>query len=112
MKHPQEAFQENERTGKKSPGAHHAGVEVLVHSAEGVRGDLSLAGQQQADVRDAQHVEALRVESPSVRQEHPVSRGGATRAQAGRAAVGRRLDDVPALLQLVLPLIQNPAGTL
>lgn len=95
----------------KPPAAHHAGVEVLVDAAEGVWGDLSFAGQQQGDVGDAQRVEALRVQSPPVRQEHPVGRRGAAGAQAGRAAVGRRLDDVPALLQLLLPLIQNPAGT-
>lgn len=92
-------------------GAHHAGVEVLVDAAERVRGHLSFAGQQQGDVGDTQRVEALRVQSPPVHQEDPVSRRAAACAEAGRAAVGRGIDDVPALLQLLLPLIQNPAGT-
>lgn len=46
-------------TPNRPPGTHHAGVEVLVDAAEGVRGDLSFAGQQQGDVSDAQRVEAL-----------------------------------------------------
>lgn len=40
-----------------------------------------------------------------------MSRRSAARAQAGRAAVRSRLDDVPALFELLLPLIQNPEGT-
>lgn len=90
--------------------AHHAGVEVLVHAAERVRRHLSLAGQQQCDVGDAQRVQALRVRRPAVRQEDAVSCRGAAGTEAGRAAVRCGLDDVPALLQLLLPLIQDPVG--
>lgn len=90
---------------------HHASVQVLVHATEGVRCHLALAGQQQCDVGDAQRVEGLRVQRPAVGQEDPVGGGGAAGAEAGGAAVGRGLDDVPALLQLLLPFIQDPEDT-
>lgn len=74
-----------------------------------MRRHLPFAGQQQSDVRDAERVEALRIQRPPIRQEHPVSRWTRAGVQTGRATVGRGLDDIPALLQLFLPFVQNPA---
>lgn len=93
------------------PPAHHASVQALVHAAERVWRHLSFAGQQQCDVGDSQCVEALGVQSPAVCQEYAVHHRTAAGAQAGRAAVRRGLDDVPALLQSLFTLIQDPAGT-
>lgn len=47
--------------------SHHASIEVLVNSAKGVWCRLSLAGQQQANVGDAQCVDALPVGRSTVR---------------------------------------------
>lgn len=74
-----------------------------------MRGHFSLAGQQEADISDAQGVETLCVQSTAVGQEHAVSRRTSTRGQTSRAAVGRGLDDVPILFQLLFTLIKNPA---
>lgn len=93
------------------PLTHHAGVQVLVHTAERVWRHLSFARQQQCDVGDSQRVEALGVQSPAVCQKYAVRPWTAAGAQAGRAAVWRGLDDVPALLQSLFTLIQDPAGT-
>lgn len=91
--------------------SHHAGVEVLVHAAEGVGRHLALAGQQQGDVGHAQRVEGLGVQGAPVGEEDALSDRPASGAQVGRAAVGRGLDHVPALFRQLLALIQHPGRT-
>lgn len=75
-----------------------------------MRRHLPFAGHEQRDVGDAQRVQGLRVGCPAVREERAVS-GGAARAQAGRAAVRRVVDHLPARLGGILALIKNSTGT-
>lgn len=85
---------------------HHAAVEVLLHLAEGVWGRLSLAGDDDADVGDGQGAVRLALGRPPVRDVDAL-RGVA--ADVGGPAGRRGLDELAALLQTLLPLVQHAA---
>lgn len=86
---------------------HHAAVEVLLHLAEGVRRRLAFARDDDADVGDGQGGVRLAVRRSAVRD---VDSLGGVAADVGGTTSGRGLDEVAALLQPLLPLIQDSAG--
>lgn len=83
---------------------YHAAVEVLLHLAEGVWWRLAFAGNDDADVSDGQGGVRLALWRPAVRD---VDTLGGIAADVGRTARGCGLDEVAALLQPLLPLIQH-----
>lgn len=87
--------------------SHHAAVQVLVHLAEGVWGRLPFAGDDDAEVGDSEGGVGLALGRPAVRDVDAL-RGVA--ADVGWTAGGRGLDEVAALLQTFLPLVQHPGG--
>lgn len=87
--------------------SHHAAIKILLHLAEGVRGRLPLAGDDDADVSDRQGGVRLALRSPPVGD---VDALGGIAADVGGATGGRGLDEVAALLQPLLPLIQHTVG--
>lgn len=87
---------------------HHAAVDVLFHLAEGVRRRLALAGNDDTDVGDGQCGVRLALRGPSVCD---VDALGGVAADVGRPPRGRGLDEVAALLQTLLPLVQHAGGT-
>lgn len=84
---------------------HHAAVEVLVHLAEGVRGNLPLSWDDDANISDSQRRVGLALRGPAVRD---VDSLGGRAADIGRPTRGRGLDNVTSRLQLFLPLVENP----
>lgn len=86
---------------------HHAAVDVLLHLAEGVWRRLALAGDDDADVGDGQRGVHLALRCPAVRD---VDALGRIAADVGRPPRGRGLDEVTALLQPLLPLVQYAVG--
>lgn len=87
---------------------HHATVQVPVHFTEGVRRSLPLAGDDHADVRHRQGI--LRLDRRgSTESDEDALRGGGAVVDVGTAAVRRGLDDLAALDQTVLAIIQDSA---
>lgn len=86
---------------------HHAAVKILLHLAEGMRGRLTLARDDDADVSDSQSGVLLALRRPPVGDIDAL--WGIT-ADVGRTARGCGLDEVAALLQSLLPLIQHTVG--
>lgn len=86
---------------------HHAAVEILFHLAEGVWGRLSLARDDDADVGDGQGGVQLALRCPAVGD---VDALGGIAADVGWTTGGCGLDEVAALLQSLLPLIQHAVG--
>lgn len=84
--------------------SHHAAVEILLHLAEGVRGGLSFARDDDADVGDGQGSVWLALGCPAVGD---VDALGGIAADVGWTTRGCGLDEVAALLQSLLPLIQH-----
>lgn len=85
---------------------YHATVEVLVHLTEGVRRRLPLAGDDDADVRHRQGVLRLDGLRSAERDEDALRDGGAV-VDVGAAAVRRGLDDLAALNQTLLAVVQH-----
>lgn len=84
---------------------HQAAVEVLVHLAEGVRGNLPLSWDDDANISDGQRRVGLALRGPTVGD---VDSLGGRAADIGRPTRGRGLDNVTTRLQLFLPLVENP----
>lgn len=94
------------RTRPRGP-AHHARVEVAGQSAVSMRRALALAGQHQAEVRDAQGMEPRPLCCPPASEVGAgVPRAG--RGQVGRVAIGGRVQHLDARLGSFLPFIQDP----
>lgn len=87
--------------------SHHAAVEILLHLTEGVRGRLSLARDDDADVGDSQGGVWLALRCPAVGD---VNALGGVAADVGWTTGGRGLDELAALHQPLLPLIQHAVG--
>lgn len=85
---------------------HHATVQVPVHFAEGVWRCLALAGDDHADVRHCQGILRLDRRGSAQSDEDALRVGGAV-VDVGAASVRRGLDDLAALDQTVLALIQH-----
>lgn len=85
--------------------SHHAAVQVLVHLAEGVRGHLPLARDDDANIGYGQRRVGLALRSPAVGD---VDALGGRAADICRPTRGCGLDDVTSGLQLLLPLVENP----
>lgn len=87
---------------------HHATVEVLLHLAEGVRRRLPLAGDDDTDVGDGQRVLRLH-ERCAAEGDEDALRVGRAVVDVGAAAVGRGLDDLAALDEALLALVEDAA---
>lgn len=87
--------------------SHHAAVEILLHLAEGVRGCLSLARDDDADVGDGQSRVWLALRRPAVGD---VDALGGIATDVCWTTRGCGLDEVAALLQSLLPLIKHTVG--
>lgn len=85
---------------------HHATVEVLLHLAEGVWRRLPLAGDNDADVGDGQWVLRLHERRAAEGDEDALWVGRAV-VDVGAAAVGRGLDDLAALDETLLALVED-----
>lgn len=85
---------------------YHTTVEVLVHLAEGMRRRLPLAGDDDADVRHRQGI--LRLDGlRSAERDEDALRGGRAVVDVGAAAIRCGLDDLAALNQTLLTLVQH-----
>lgn len=85
---------------------YHATVEVLVHLAKGVRRYLAFTRDNDADVRHCEGV--LRLDGRrSAQGDEDALRGGGAVVDVGAAAVRRGLDDLAAMDQTLLTLIQH-----
>lgn len=91
----------------ESHSTHHAAVEILLHLAEGVRRRFSLAWNNDADVGDSQGGVRLALRRPSVGD---IDALGGVATDVGWATEGCGLDEVAALLQPLLPLVQHTEG--
>jgi len=86
---------------------YHAAVEVLLHFTEGVWRYLALAGDNDANIRHCQRV--LRLDWwRSAECDKDALRGGGAVVDVGAAAIRCGLDDLAALDQALLTLIQHP----
>ena len=91
---------------KNKNQTHHANVEVLVHLAEGMWWRLALAGDDDADVCHCQGV--LRLDGwCSAEGDENALRGGGAVVDVGAAAIRCGLDDLAALDQTLLTLVQD-----
>lgn len=86
--------------------AHHAGVEVLDHLAEGVWWRLAFTANDDAHVSDCQSVLRPDCRGSAEGQEDAL-RGGRAVVHVGAAAIGRGLNDLTVLDQPLLTLIER-----
>lgn len=95
-----------QRQLKNKNQTHHADVEVLLHLAEGMWWRLALAGDDDADVCHCQGVLRLDGRCSTEGDEDALRVGGAV-VDIGAAAVRCGLDDLAALDQTLLALVQH-----